>query len=434
MADRYGAPVAAPTLVDERRSVAALLIMVVCSATATVAGVTALGKQVYDLSGRELDLGWLGLAEFAPAALLVFVTGTVADRFDRRRVVAIAALAEAVAAVGLGLYALSDPTGVAPIFGLVVGFGTARAFAAPASRALPADIVAPAALPRLVARFSIAWQVSIIAGPVLAGFAYVVDPALPYFLMAALLLAAAAAVARIAPRDRPFATPGDGTVADPEAGPDAHPDPASVRAAFEGLRFIRSRPVLLGAIALDLFAVLFGGAVALLPAIAEDRLGVGAIGLGWLRAAIGIGAALTTTVLAVRPRERHIGATLLVVVGIFGAFTVVLGLTRSYVVAFAALAILSGADAISVFIRATLVPLLTPEDRRGRVLAVENVFIGASNELGAFESGVVGQLFGAPVAVVTGGLATIAIALLWWVAFPSLRRLDRFPRHHDDHG
>lgn len=421
-AGRYRAPVAAPTLVSERRSVAALLIMVVCAATAAVAGVTALGKQVYDLSGRELDLGWLGLAEFAPAALLVFVTGSVADRFDRRRVAAIAAVGEALAAVGLGLYALSDPTGVAPIFALVFGFGTARAFAAPASRALPADIVPPADLPRLVARFSIAWQVSIIAGPVLAGFAYVVDPALPYFLMAGLLVAAAVAVTQIAPRDRPA----------PVIAVD--PDAPTVRAAFEGLRFIRSRPVLLGAIALDLFAVLFGGAVALLPAIAEDRLGVGAIGLGWLRAAIGIGAALTTMVLAVRPRERHIGATLLVVVGIFGVFTVVLGLTRSYVVAFVALAVLSGADAISVFIRATLVPLLTPEDRRGRVLAVENVFIGASNELGAFESGVVGQLFGAPVAVVTGGVATIAIAAIWWVAFPSLRRLDRFPRHHDDDG
>jgi predicted MFS family arabinose efflux permease len=198
--------------------------------------------------------------------------------------------------------------------------------------------------------------------------------------------------------------------------------------AFEGLRFVRHQPILLGAISLDLFAVLFGGAVALLPAIAEDRLGVGAVGFGWLRAAVGIGAGVVTLFLARRPITRRVGRSLLIAVAIFGIGTIVLGLTRSYVVAFAALLVLAGADALSVFIRSTLVPLVTPRATRGRVLAVETVFIGASNELGAFESGVAGQFLGPAAAVALGGVATIAIAGLWWTLFPALRKVDRFPQ------
>jgi predicted MFS family arabinose efflux permease len=185
--------------------------------------------------------------------------------------------------------------------------------------------------------------------------------------------------------------------------------------------------MLLGAISLDLFAVLFGGAVALLPAIATDRLGVGAVGLGWLRAAGGIGAAATTLFITRRPVRKHVGRVLLTVVAVFGTFTIVLGFTRSFVIAFAAMAVLSGADAVSVFIRSTLVPLATPFDKRGRVLAVESVFIGASNELGAFESGVAGQLIGTAGAVALGGAATLIVAGVYAVAFPVLRSLERFP-------
>jgi predicted MFS family arabinose efflux permease len=191
---------------------------------------------------------------------------------------------------------------------------------------------------------------------------------------------------------------------------------------------VRGQPILFGAISLDLFAVLFGGAVALLPAIAEDRLGVGAVGLGWLRAATGIGAALMTLFLAWRPIQRRIGVVLLIAVGTFGVFTVVLGVTTSFAVAFVALALLSAADAISVFIRATLVPLITPDEVRGRVLALEMVLIGASNELGAFESGVTGQVLGPAPAVVLGGVASVGVAFGWWFGFPALRKLDRFPR------
>jgi MFS family permease len=425
------------------RSVTALLVAMFCSSAAALIAVTALGIQVYDLTGRELDLGFLGLAEFAPAALLVLVTGSVADRFDRRRVSSLAALGEAACALALAAYAGSGNRAVLPIFAVVVAFGVARAFIAPASRSLPADIVPADQLPWLVARNSIAWQSAIIAGPVLGGSLYAIDERLPYLAMALLLLVTAVAISlvQLRPADTTLtsavppvpvvpATAGlPEAVAEP-APVDGQPTPrprATLHDAMEGLRFIRCHPILLGAISLDLFAVLFGGAVALLPAIAEKRLDVGAVGLGWLRAAGGIGAALVTIGLARRPVTRHVGRTLLAVVATFGFFTIVLGVTHSFIVAFVALAILSGADAVSVFIRSTLVPLVVTPDRRGRVLAVENVFIGASNELGGFESGVAAQLLGTGAAVVLGGAATVAIAAGWWVLFPSLREVDAFP-------
>jgi MFS family permease len=409
------------------RSIVALLLSVLCSSAAAAAGVTALGKQVYDLSHREIDLGLLGLAEFAPAALLVLVTGSRADRLDRRFVAAAGMAGEAMAALGLAWYASTDGTRVAPIFVLVLCFGTARAFVAPAQRSLPSDLVPAESLPWLVARHSGTWQAAIIVGPVLGGALYVVDPVAPYLAMAALLGAGAVSMLLVPQTRGPVvevAAP-----IEPLLGHDAPPSPTrpGLHDAMEGLRFIRHHPILLGAISLDLFAVLFGGAVALLPAIAEDRLGVDAVGLGWLRGAAGIGAAVVTLVLARRPLTHRVGRTLLIVVAAFGAFTIVLGVTRSFVVALIAMAALSGADAISVFIRATLVPLVTPREKRGRVLAVENVFIGASNELGAFESGVAGQILGPSGAIVLGGAATLVIAGAWWVTFPALRDVDHFP-------
>jgi MFS family permease len=419
-----------------KRNIVLLLVMTFASSAASLAGVTALGKLVYDITGRELLLGFLGLAEFSPALLLVLVTGHVADRFDRRRVTSIAALVEGSVALGLALYVSTNPTAVAPIFLLVIGFGIARAFVAPASRSLPADIVPAERLPWLTARFSATWQASIIVGPVLGGFLYAVHPAWTFVAMAVLLVIASVAASMIRIESnatvRRAPVENDALVeaaVEPSIGhaEAAVEEQAGFRDALEGLRFIRTHPVLLGAISLDLFAVLFGGAVSLLPAIAEDRLGVGAVGLGWLRAAGGIGAALVTLVLAVRPVKRHVGRVLLVAVALFGVFTIVLGVTRSFVVAFLALAVLHGADSVSVFIRATLVPLVTPQDKRGRVLAVENVFIGASNELGGFESGVAGELIGASGAIVLGGVATLAVAATWWAAFPALKGVDSFP-------
>jgi MFS family permease len=420
-----------------RRSVIALLLAVFCSSAASMAGATVLGKQVYDLTGRTLDLGLLGLTEFAPAALLVLVTGAVADRFDRRRVGSIAAALEAVVALGLAAYAASRPTAVLPIFEMVLLFGIARAFIAPATRALPADIVPPARLPWLMPRQSAVWQSALIVGPVAGGFLYALNPALTYVMMAVLLALSAVALTFVRLRDAPAREAVGATDPLLEAGIDSVgaggptegglTGRAAIGEAMEGLRFIRRQPILFGAISLDLVAVLFGGAVALLPAIAEKRLGVGVVGLGWLRAAGGIGAAVVTLVLAVRPVARRVGRRLLVAVAVFGLGTLVLGVTRNYAVAFVALAVLSGADSVSVFIRSTLVPLVTPQAMRGRVLAVENVFIGASNELGAFESGVAGAFLGPAGAVILGGAATLVVAGIWARQFTALRDVDRFP-------
>jgi len=397
----------------ETRSILALLSSIFCASTATALLTTVLGKQVFDITRSELSLGLLGLAEFAPAALLVFVTGPVADRVDRRKVAATGFGGQAAVIAVLAWYAGTKPTSTLPIFGLVIVFGASGAFATPAERAMPADTVAPERLAWLTARNAATWQFAAIVGPVVGGFLYVVDVRVPYAAGAALLLVAAVTIAFVRPRERA-----------PRA---LEPSKGRVHEAVEGVRFVRSQPILLGAISLDLFAVLFGGAVALLPAIAETRLGAGAVGLGVLRAAVGIGASSVTLFLTVRPVRRRVGRTLLVAVATFGVGTIVLGATTSFVVAFVALAALSGADAISVFIRSTLVPLVTPFEKRGRVLAVEAVFIGASNELGAFESGVVGQLLGPAAAVVLGGAATLAIAALWWGFFPALRDVDGFP-------
>ncbi len=442
-----------------KRAVGPFIAATFTSSIATLALTTVLGKQVFDLTGRELDLGLLGLVEFAPNALLVLVTGTLADRLDRRRMAAIGMFGEAVVIAGIAWYASTDPTSSFPIFVLTLCFGIARAFATPPARALPADLVPPERLPWLTVRYSGSWQVAAIVGPVLGGFLYTVDVWVPYAAVALLMVAASVGMSLVVPltasgrgRGRaaggaPDAVPLTGPVtlegirsdALLEAGVEAveheagsTPSRSQLHEALEGLRFIRSESALLGAISLDLFAVLFGGAVALLPAIAEERLHVGAVGLGWLRAAIGIGAALMTLTLAFRPVRRRVGVTLLLAVAAFGVGTIALGLTTSFAIAFVALAVLSAADAISVFIRATLVPLITPDDKRGRVLAVEMVFIGASNELGGFESGVAAQLLGTPAAVVLGGACTLAVAVGWWWLFPSLRRVDRFPRMGTD--
>jgi MFS family permease len=413
------------------RAIVALLAGSFTNTAGMAALVTALGKQIYDLSGRELDLGLLGLAEFVPAALLVLVTGSVADRFDRRHVASLAALGGGAVTVVITAYVASSPNAVGPLFGLALALGVARAFVAPAARSLPADLVSSDRLPWLIARWTIGFQLALITGPVLAGSLYAVDVRAPFAVSAALFVLAALAFRLLPPaasyRPRPTAT-GAAAAEVTTAEDDAERAAAGrLHQALEGLRLVRRQPILLGAISLDLFAVLFGGAVALLPAIADERLGVGAVGFGWLRAAPGIGAAVMMLLLAIRPVRRHVGPLLLVAVAVFGLATVVLGATHSYPMAFAALLVLAGADALSVFIRITLVPLVTPASARGRVLAVENVFIGASNELGAFESGVTGELLGAGPAVSLGGVATLAVAASWWRLFPALRSVDRFP-------
>ena len=371
---------------------------------------TALGKNVFDITGSELDIGWLGLAEFVPAALLVLITGTVADRFNRRVVSMLAQGGEMLCSLLLMLYALTEPTSTLPIFGIVVLFGVFRGFLAPAMRPIAAMIAPEGGLPRVIALYGATWTGAAIFGPALAGFLYSVHPATAYGAAAVLIGVAISLMSRI--HVASTQTPGG-------------PRP-TIRDAIQGLVFIRRTPILLAAISLDLFAVLAGGAVALLPVIAEEQLNVGDVAYGWLRAAGGIGAALTAVLLSFRPVRSKVGRTLIVAVGVFGISTLVLGVTTSYWIAFIAVMGANSADMISVFIRGSLVPLVTPDEKRGRVSAVENVFIGASNELGAFESGAVSSLVGTPATVIGGGVATIAVAGLWWVAFPSLRKVDTF--------
>lgn len=372
--------------------------------------IAVLAKQLYDITDSELALGLLGLVEFAPAAMLVLVTGTVADRFNRRKVVACALVGQCLATLALVLYARTDPTEAWPLFVIAFGYGIARAFMSPSIRSMPPMIAPDNGLPRMIGLSSIAMMLAVIIGPAASGFLYSSGAWVAYAVSLGAQLLGLGGILLVQFRRQP----------------ERSTERPTMHHALEGLRFIRHTPLLLAAIALDLFAVLFGGAVALLPAIAQNRLGVGDVGYGWLRASVGIGGGLTAIALSFRPVQRNIGRVLLFVVGIFGGATVALGLTRNYALAFVSLAVLSGADMVSMVIRSTLVPLATPDDKRGRVFAVEMLFIGASNELGAFESGVAAAVIGTGAAVASGGLATIAIVGLWWVFFPALRDVDRY--------
>jgi MFS family permease len=390
-----------------------LLLAALTLYTGVMLQATALGKHVFDITGRELDIGWLGLAEFLPVILLVLVTGSVADRFNRKRVAMIAVVGESTCSLLLMWYALSDPTSALPIFVITFFFGAARAFLTPALRPIAPMIAPEGGLTRVIAFYSATWTGAVIIGPAISGFLYAVDPAFAYAAAGGLMIIGMASLGRVKV----------GTARDVNDEPK---EPMTIRSALEGLAFIKRTPILLAVISIDLFAVLFGGAVALLPVIAEERLGVGDVAYGWLRAAGGIGAALMAIWLAIRPIYTNVARNLYLSILVFGAATIVLGVTRSYWIAFLAVLVLNASDMISVFIRASIVPMVTPDAKRGRVSAAENVFIGASNELGAFESGVVSSAIGTPATVVGGGIATFVVVGTWWVAFPSLRRVKQF--------
>jgi MFS family permease len=292
----------------------------------------------------------------------------------------------------------------------MVVFGVARAFSMPAGQAIMPNLVPPSLFSRAVAVNSSTWQVSTIAGPALGGLVYLAGPDIVYGTVAALLAAAFAFVIGVK-----------------TGRPERPAQPDGWHVLLEGLRFVWKKKVILGAVSLDLFAVLFGGAVALLPAYASDILHVGPDGFGWLRAAPGIGAAIVALTLAWRPISRHVGAKMFAGVAVFGLATVVFGLSTSYLLSLAALIVIGASDMVSDYIRHKLVQLETPDGIRGRVSAVNAVFIGASNELGEFESGLTAAWWGLMPAVVVGGLASVAIAALWTRGFPALRRIDEFP-------
>jgi len=369
----------------------------------------AIGWQVYDLTRDPLDLGLVGLAEFLPAPILVFLTGHVADRVERRFIVFCGYATQMLAALTLFVLALRGLSQVWPILAVALLLGTSRAFSGPASRAMTPLLVPPAVLPNAVAWRTTAMQMSFIGGPAMGGLLYALAPKAVYATSGVLLFVAT--LLMLAMRRRPVA---------PTA------EKPSLATVFAGVIFIWKKRILLGLISLDLFAVLFGGATALLPVFARDILMVGPQGLGILRAAPAVGAVAVAVALAHWPVKRALGRTMFAVVAVFGAGTIVFGLSGNFWLSLAALAVLGGADSVSVFIRSTLLPLATPDSMRGRVTAVEMVFIGASNELGAFESGVAAALIGTVPAVVFGGAATLLVVALWIRWFPELYRVNRF--------
>jgi len=368
----------------------------------------ALAWQIYDLSGSAWDLGMVGLMQFVPALLLTLPAGQWVDRVDRRGVLAAALLLQAIAAVVLTFGTLQGWVDRNLIFGMCVIMGVARALQMPAQQAIVPALVAVEELPRAFAASSTLLKLAVIGGPVLGGFLYAFGPAVAYGACLAFLVVSAAYVASI---ER---IPVSGSAA-----------PVSFESLFAGIGFIWRRKEILGAISLDLFAVLLGGATALLPIYAKDILHTGPWGLGFLRAAPAVGALVVGIVLAQRPLNRHAGRRMFVSVAIYGVAIVVFGVSRDFTLSMIALAVSGGADMVSVVVRQTLVQLDTPDDMRGRVSAVNGVFIGASNELGEFRAGTMAEWMGAMPAAVAGGIGTLVVAALWIRWFPALARRDR---------
>ena len=368
----------------------------------------AVGWQVYELTGSALQLGMIGLVQFIPTALLVFVAGHAADRYDRRRVMAVCQIAECAVASFLTWGTLGGWITVPQIFVAMAVLGIAGGFESPAASALLPGVVPEGGVQRGTAISTGAAEIVTIAGPAAGGFAYAFAPSFPYVLMAVLWLAGAVLAGAIT-RERPVAAP---------AAP-------TFRALFAGVAFVRHNPAILGTISLDLFAVLLGGAVALLPIYASDILHTGPWGLGLLRAAPAVGALAMTAALARYPITRRVGMRMFQAVIVFGIATVVFALSQTIWLSLVALAVMGAADTVSVVIRLSLVLLATPDDMRGRVGAVNFLFINASNQLGQFESGVTAALLGTIPAAVLGGIGTVAVALLWMKLFPSLRKVER---------
>jgi MFS family permease len=368
----------------------------------------AIGWQVLEVRNNPLDLGLLGLFEFL--ALLVFAlpAGHVADRFPRRTVYALMVTADVFVFGALLTVTIRGADSVWPFFALAFVTGTGSAFGAASGRALTPSLVPEEILVSALAQRSIAFQLSLVAGPAAGGLLFAIRPELVYIVSIALSVIALGCVLALHKGREPAA---EGS--------------ADLAEVLAGVRLIRRTRVLFGAISLDLFAVLFGGAVALLPVFAKDILEVGPTGLGFLRTAPAIGSFAAALLLARFPVRRRAGPTLFVVVAGFGACMVVFGLSREMWLSMLALALAGAFDLVSVVLRSTILPLVTPDELRGRVNAVEMVFISGSNELGAFESGVAAALIGAAPAVIVGGIATIAVAGVWWKLFPALAKVDR---------
>jgi MFS family permease len=370
----------------------------------------AVGWQIYDLTRRPLDLGLVGLVQFVPAVMLWPLAGVVVDRFDRRRVVMVTMLGIIVTAALLSFWASRALPTPAPIYATLVLLAVSRAFAAPAQQALLPQLVPRADFPNAVTWSSTLFQLGAVVGPALGGGIYALTGGAQGVYLTAMVLVAAAFLAMTTVRPLEAARPRT---------------PPGLADLFEGVRHVTARPVILGALSLDLFAVLLGGAVALLPVFARDELAVGPGGLGVLRAAPAVGAAAMALLLAHRPVGSRAGRKLLTAVAVFGVATIVFGLSRSFWLSVAALAVVGASDELSVVVRQTIVQIATPDHMRGRVSAVNFLFINLSNEIGELESGLTAHWFGARRAVVLGGLGTLLVVALTSRLAPALRDVDR---------
>ena len=366
------------------------------------------GWQIYALTGSALDLGLVGLAQFVPAFALVLAAGHAADRFDRRRVLQACMIVEACAAGGLALGSYRGWITETSIFALIFTVGAARAFQMPAMAALLPSLVPRELFPRAIASNSVATQSAVIAGPAIGGLVYVAGPAAVYATSVALFLLTGVLVQLIRLARRP-----------------RRMEKVDIDSVLAGIRFIRQRPVILGAISLDLFAVLLGGATALLPIYARDILQTGPWGLGVLRSSTAVGALAMALYLARHPLRGHAGKLMFAGVATFGLATIVFGVSRWFPLSLVALMTLGAADMVSVVVRQSLVQLQTPDEMRGRVSAVNALFIGTSNQLGEFESGLTATWFGTVPSVIVGGLGTLAVVALWMRWFPALVAVDR---------
>jgi MFS family permease len=404
-----GAGAVAPRAAFQHRDFRLSLAATVASVFAVQMQSVAIGWQVYDLTHRPLDLGLVGLAQFLPAISLSLVAGQTADRFDRRAILRICQLAQALCSLLLCWQARVAVASPAPIYAILVLMGIARAFSAPAAQALLPHLVPHEHFPNAVTWSHSVRQFSTMVGPAAGGLIYgwAGGAWAVYVISAALSVFAFGWISLIATRTGRL-----------------EKESTTLRTLLAGVRYVWHEKIVLGCISLDLFAVLLGGAVALLPVYARDILHVGPTGLGLLRTAPAVGAAAMGALLAYHPLRKKAGDTMLVAVAIFGIATIVFGLSRSFVLSLVALTVSGAADMVSVVVRLTLVQLSTPPEMRGRVSAVNMAFINASNELGEFESGITAALWGAVPAVLVGGAGTCVVVALWAWLFPELRKLD----------
>ncbi len=371
----------------------------------------AVGWQIYAITGSAMYLGLVGLAQFLPMFLLTLVVGHVADRYDRRNIARICQTIEGLSAGVLALASFGGWQSKESILLIIFIVGAARAFEGPTLHALLPGLVPVQIFPRAAAWSSSAMQTATIVGPALGGFLYAAGPAIVYLTTGIVFLAASVFVALIRIERLPL-----------------RHEPVSVRSVFAGVSYIKSHREILGAISLDLFAVLLGGATALLPVYARDILVTGPWGLGLLRSAPAVGALMMSVYLARHPLRRRVGRSMFRAVAVFGAATILFAVSTSFLFSFSLLVILGASDVISVVIRHSLVQIRTPDEMRGRVSAVNSMFIGASNQLGEFESGVTAALFGTVPAVLIGGIGTIFVVMLWMRFFPQLAEVDTLDR------